>query len=275
MTYQFPKAIDLKNMSSKARAAVDWSAGILQSKYDGCAVVAKRQRIGDTVRWVPYTGSDKLVLSMTEQMDALPALPLGSVLVGEAWRKGYSFQAISGEFRRHRQSALEFVVFDGHVAEEAANPYFERADSLRCEGVKVINHISAVSEAFAWHFARTAVAVGGYDGAIWRNPLAPFRTGRSVGDVIKLKPLVDHDLECIGFDVGTGEKTGRATVALICKWRAGELQEVATGLSHAEQADPDQFVGRIIRVAGMGYTEAGKLREPRFGGVSDKDTPDF
>jgi ATP-dependent DNA ligase len=127
----------------------------------------------------------------------------------------------------------------------------------------------------AWAYARSVQDSGNYDGAVLRNPYAPWVVGRSKGDIIKLKPLVDFDLTVLRVEKAVGGKTGRVTCALVCKWRNGEEQKVATGLDHDQQDNPEQFVGKVIRVAGMGLTNTGKIREPRFMGEREDTLPDY
>jgi ATP-dependent DNA ligase len=280
--YTIPKAVDYKNMSAKAKALVDFSSFTPQVKYDGCAVRIDTQNGG---RYSVMSATGEPVRSLERQAkdiaQRLTVFP-GAVICAEAWLENTPQQTISGDFRRHSQSDLKLIVFDGYINDHEGamdKPYHQRFGRLAqhlgmvCSFAHTQPKVSTLEEA---ECAARLVARGtGYDGIVLRNFNAPFEAGRSKGNIIKVKPLLTYDLEVIGVEEGVGEKTKRPTVALLCRWQYG-TQKVATGLSHAQQADPFQFVGKIIEVQGMGLTADGKLREPRFRGLrTDKLQPDF
>jgi ATP-dependent DNA ligase len=265
--YTIPKAVDFDNMSQKARASIDWSKGIKQPKIDGCAC---RIDVTGKIK-VAVSATNKVVKSIDHILDALPEGHY--TLCGEVYDPLKAFQEISGDFRRGSNSPnLRFMVFDGCVPGEGELGYTKRMENLR-RGIRVGDWIpSWPVDSFesAWDYAKELkkFAATRFDGAIWRNPDAPFECGRSKGDIIKLKPLLSFDVECVGFEAAVGEKTGRETVALVVSFR-GTKQKVATGLSHEQQASPAQFVGQIIEVEVMGLTLDNNFREPRFKGVRD------
>lgn len=267
--YTIPKAVDFDNMSQKARASIDWTKGIKQPKLDGCAC---RIDVTSNIK-VAVSATNKVVKSIDHILDALPDGHY--TLCGEVYAPDKVFQEISGDFRRGSNSPnLRFMVFDGCIHGEAELGYTERMKGLRLgvSGYEVSWIPSWCVDSFenAWDYAKELkkFAADQFDGAIWRNPDAPFECGRSKGDIIKLKPLLSFDVECVGFEAAVGEKTGRETVALVVSFR-GTKQKVATGLSHEQQANPAQFVGQIIEVEVMGLTLDNNFREPRFKGVRD------
>jgi len=77
---------------------------------------------------------------------------------------------------------------------------------------------------------------------------------------LKVKPTITYDLVVTGYQPGTGKHTGRmgALITDMCK--------VGTGFKDVERDKftAEYIVGKIIEVKGMGVTEAGKLRHPRF-----------
>jgi len=256
--YTIPKAVDYENLSAKAKKALDPTGWWLQPKYDGCALYV------NTMTGKVLSASGKPVESCDHIATDLMKHGPGEYC-GEVWHPRMEFQEISGAFRRgYAQPHLQFKLFDACRIGEKHMDYGRRmADLPR------ISTVLFRGWEEAWEVARDLQAQGGCDGAILRNPNAPWEPGRSKGDIIKLKPLQDYDVEVVGFEKDVGAKTGRATVALIFRWKNGTTHKVATGLNHEQQAAPEQFVGKIIRVKCMGLTSAGNMREPRFDGVRD------
>lgn len=272
MSFAFPKAIDLRNMTSKTTQAIDWQGWYLQPKYDGCALVVSfdEQGVGTAV-----SASGKPVYSCGHIVEKLGVGIRNITFVAEVYLIGKPFQESSGAFRRqYPQPELAFTVFDAvsHGHEDAS--YHER-HKLILSNYAVPNHV-CLDKAYAEEYAVDYKAKGGYDGAIYRNPHAPWETGRSKGNILKIKPLATHDLLVLGAALDTGEKTGKNTAALLCKWRDNKVQKVATGLTQAQvdsiHADPECWAGKVIEVHGMGYTEDGMLREPRFKWVREDKT---
>jgi DNA ligase-1 len=285
--YCIAKAIDIENLSKKARAQfeLDLAAGeyLLTPKYDGCAVHIELNdgRIEQCI-----SGSGKPVRSLDHALkELLQVFPSGRVVLdAEAWVPDMEFQEISGLFRRHTSdSRLQLKVFNGYFITGRNQRYEDRLGSLSQALYYVplrYTHMAARSQALALEHATTMArywqALGGFDGAVLHHRDAPYFQGRAKYESVKIKPLLSYDLEVTGVNAAVGEKTGRATCALVCRWKDGDVQEVATGLSHAQQADPGQFIGKIIEVRAMGLTSDGKLREPRFVGVrEDKLQPDY
>lgn len=276
--YSLPKAVDYEDLSAKGKAGVIYGGRILQPKWDGCALVVKYDA-GAVISAVSASGKpvkscDHLVHQI---VSAVPVLRPFTACA-EVWNTDMEFQLISGAFRRHtHQPHLLARWFDFAYDNEQHLPYTERTAWMnQCEDIHFAGHMLAANEAHAWETARYWKRLGGFDGAILREPGSPFTLGRSKGDIIKLKPTVSHDLLCVDVQMDTGAKTGRPTAALVCRWRDGRFQKVATGLSNEQMANALSFLGKIIEVEAMGYTVDGYLREPRFKGErDDKLTPDF
>lgn len=278
--YALPKAVDYADLSAKGKAAVVFGGRILQPKWDGCALIVHHDRL--TFKTTAVSASGKPVLScdhlVSEIMTAVPGLRRSFTACAEVWNPDMEFQEISGAFRRHaHQPHLVARWFDFCLEGDAGSSYVSRCAWMdNIEGLHFAGLMEAADEDGAWQYARHLKSLGGFDGAILRDGSAPFVLGRSKGDILKLKPLISHDVLCIDVAEDIGEKTGRPTVALVCRWRDGRFQKVSTGLSHEQQANPRQFIGKIIEIEAMGYTKDGFLREPRFKGVrEDKLHADF
>lgn len=289
MTYLNLKPVEFDAMGKKNQAAFKWAGRILLPKYDGCfAMVAFHNGLPDFI--MSRTG--ELVKSMDHVYEALftayPWLaqsPGGWMVLGEAWNPGKEFADLSGEFRRqYPQPQLGFAPFDLVRYERHAptdlpvlwsnHPYRERLNELENARIVLSNLVFAPvpaiceSREHAERYARCLKDAGGYDGAICSDPEAAYIPGSGKGgEFIKVKPLLSYSLECIGFKKDVGAKTGRDTCALTVRFKEGKPLGVATGLSEAQQAHPEQFVGKIIEVEAMGVSSKGLLREPRFKGV--------
>lgn len=271
--YPFPKAVDFDNLSARAKKNFDPTGWVLQPKWDGCALVVTVDSMGN---YTTTTASNKPVYSCDHLAEGVSYWCGPGVYVIEVWSPSTAFQAISGMFRTHNpQRPLVGKLFDGYRHGKADSPY-----SVRMSDISKVLCSTAVNSAYpmgipfssfdrAWEEAKWWQAQGGYDGCILRNPNAPWVPGRSKGDIVKLKPLTDWDLQVTGIKADVGEKTGRPTVALECAWKAGKKQFVSTGLTHEEQANAARFIGSIVTVRGMGLTADGFIREPRYITVRD------
>lgn len=204
--YALPKAVDFKNMSQKAKAAVNWSQGWIQRKYDGCAVIIRVLPDG-TKTAISATG--KPHVSIDHVLARLRPLDKPYTLCGEAILPGRPFAESSGAFRRHSVQAGLFVqLFDGAVDGEEQRPYKERKGllyhlaAIEVEsrdsgsspfGVVASQYCEGPENAQKWGMTYaddkpTSLNRFFCDGAIWRDPEAPFEIGRSKGSIIKIKP---------------------------------------------------------------------------------------
>lgn len=259
----------------------------LQPKFDGCHGIVQTGDGNGNSRMVSRTG--EVVKSCDHIVqDAVATFGLGWVVFGEVYQFGAKFSDISGRYRRHNpEPDLVFVVYDiisqaqfdaGHSPSHYSARYLHLAYALHL-GPQNTSLVKCPNmEAYGidlMGFADKLVKDGGYDGGMLRRKDSQwFQDNSKEGELIKLKPVQSLDLLCVAVEKKMGEKTGRATCALIVEYE-GIRSKVSTGLSAAEQADPDQFIGQIIEVEFMERTDAGAFREPRFKGVrSDKVKPD-
>lgn len=288
MAYKYnlaPKALSEQCAAFKKQyPALDDLPGdeyIMMPKYDGCLAIVVADdtghvltRTGESITSIPH------VLS-----DARAMLP-GYVIFGEAYKFDTPFKDISGAFRRHApQDDLILVAFDAvPVADWRAGkcdePYKARLARLKDADLSAPGNSIIVAQAgdtvACRGFASALVSIGGYDGAILRRADAGWHIGASKnGEAIKVKPVQSLDLECVGWFPGKGKHTCRAGgITVVYK---GVRTDVGTGFTDDERALV--FSGgvedAVAEVEFMGFTEAGKLREPRFKGWRhDKEQPD-
>lgn len=266
----------------------------LQRKYDGCfgmAVVKDGcgsimlSRTGED-----YTTSCSHILSeLAESARAWgPFDPF--VMLGEVWHPDLKFPAISGQFRKAAPSKLRFIANDILPPDLTTDrPYRDRYDDLMKALPPAYGDWFFCSVADTYHnaagktpeeWAQTWVAQGGYDGAILRNPEAGYTIGQvKNGEIVKVKPTMSLDLRIkrTTVDVRPTKLGGYITVDL-----GNDVEcDVGTGLTQADLASFQNelargaWINRIAEVEFMGFTEDGKLREPRFKGLRhDKKEPD-
>lgn len=286
------KPIAFDDLSAKRKAAVQWAGRILLPKYDGClALVFFRDgeaagvlsRDGNVTKSMDHIHEDLLLKYPGLATDR------GDVcVIGEAWLPGREFKELSGIFRRQSpQTELGFAPFDivsvvwkedGSPLLHSDTPYRERLDFLvhdrtgfPCLVFPPRPH-ECSSEAQANLYASNLKALGGYDGAIASDPDAPYSVSDGYGEFLKLKPLQTFSLRVLRLEVGVGDKTGKATGALVVRFKDGECG-VGTGFDADTLAgwisNPAGVEGQIIEVACMGVYPGpkGMMREPRFVGI--------
>jgi ATP-dependent DNA ligase len=285
--YIVQKPVDFTKLTAKAKKSLPAMFDITP-KYDGCCAAVLFNGQGKFIGAFSATGEDVLSLghvgAFIEQRWPVKTLRNIAVL-GEAWHPDWDFPTINGTFRRRSiQAALRFAPFD-LVAWEPGDlhpllgddrPYRERVAGFEGTifGDCVVGVPHYLGDLDAGNkLAREFKAKGGYDGAIARDPAAPYLPGRCKQEVIKLKPVLELDLRVVSHAVQPGEKTGRAVVTLCVDYRGIETW-VGSGVPHdldIREVRP----GTIVAIEAMGLTPDGKLREPRFKGVRhDKLEPD-
>jgi hypothetical protein len=278
--YIVQKPIDRTKLTAKATAALP-AVFDITPKFDGCCVVFLFGQLGQYVGAFSATG--ERVVSMEHVGRYIEdnwhiLAKRNKAVVGEAWLQAADFPTISGTFRRQSpQPELQFAPFDmvGWTASTFDKPpalYDERPYADRIEPlleqphggplVPVPHHRGDL--AYGDKLARELKAKGGYDGAIARDADAPYTVGRSKGDVIKLKPVLELDLRVVELTETVGEKTGRAVYTCTVEYR-GVHSEVGSGMPHKFEELPK--LGDIVAIEAMGVHPSGLLREPRFKGV--------
>jgi len=105
----------------------------------------------------------------------------------------------------------------------------------------------------------------GYEGAMVKNPDAPYNFGRS-DSVLKVKSFHDIDLEVIGFRGGTGKHKGKLGSILVdCN---GVEVNVGSGFKDDQRIEvwenKDKYLGMTAECRYQEMTEDGSLRFPTF-----------
>ena len=292
--YIVQKAIEPDDLSVKQREKMQSRLHryVVQPKIDGCHAVFLYGAIGSPS---VFSSTGETVYSCDHLWYKLKPQQAGMIAVlAEVVLPGAEFKDSSGAFRRQYPQpelvACPFDVVEWCAGAPAPTLYSERPYEGRYRyakqelGIPLMQTIAAPEAAAIlaqeWQMAGFAGIL--CDGAVLRDLDAPYVAKRCrSAEVVKMKPLLDFDLEVVGVDLDRGEKTGKNTAALVTRFKDGVLLRVATGLTQAAVDElhrtlGESMIGKIIRVEALGHTGTGSLREPRFKGVrDDKTNPDF
>lgn len=262
----------------------------LQKKYDGCQLIVHSEP-NVPGRTGAFSRTGKPVKSCQHIVDTVAwAFGPGWTVFGEAWIPGTEFAEISGKFRQHDPAPeLCFVVYDvvpssNFIEKRFHNvAYRQRFHHIRqalnmAQSAVLIEAATFNPGSYAdpqqlanqWVNEKNSTRGSHFDGAILREADAGWFLGDAKhGELIKVKPYLSFTLRVTGFEIAVGEKTGRQTAALVCQFAEGKSLKVGSGLSHAQQVDPQQLVGKLVEVEATEWSSDGLLREPRFKGVRD------
>jgi len=306
MSFDFMKAVEYDKLPARFKKLYKFEdmqrlGYWLQRKYDGCFVKAVvnveygqcelYSRTGEVVLSMDHVkpALRKMAEAMTPDAQRVRHAWSDITIYGEAWYEGEQFPTISGDFRRQSNSPrLQFVVNDAVRGWDREAPYTARHAAIYLSGIPMHRPIDPTPtapvfgamtyRAGEWAgnaavFARLYQSLGGYDGAILRNPGTVYTPGLvKHGEIIKVKPLLSLDLKVHAIYAEQGEKTGR-TVYTIDVIYNGVITRVGSGMPHDRIDIPD--IGRIAQIDCLGVTADGKLREPRFIAARyDKEEPD-
>ncbi len=245
----------------------------IEHKYDGFRMVISRngneiklftRRLENVTKQFP-----DVVKAVKENVKG-ESFILDSEVVGydPKTKKNKPFEAISQRIRRKydieelvKKLPVEINVFDivYHDGNSLINMPFkdrrkelERVVKTKKMVIRPSMQIITGDEKKAREFYQRALDVG-EEGIMFKKVDAPYKQGRRVGFIVKMKPEVkDLDLVIVGAEHGTGKRAGWFT-SYIVACRSGddflEVGKVATGLKEKEEE-------------GMSYAEMTKLIKP-------------
>lgn len=192
----------------------------------------------------------------------------------------------TAEDLQHSKEIVKYYVYDGYgftinnVTITEQTPCIERRLALQ-ELLKDIEYIVPV-EFFRVDSEEELLALyeyfvsDGYEGAIIRNPYAPYHHRRH-RDLLKLKPENDAEGVIIAIHEGTGNWAGVAKTATI-KWHGRKCEE---------SKNPEDAIEAIFDATFLGSREGCRaiLENPtawigrtvtfKFNGYTGKDTPNY
>lgn len=230
----------------------------------------------DGVRCVLFQGyactrTAKPIPSVSDLAAWFAGLPFA--LDGELMLPGAAFEQTVGEVRQTKRlsSDLVFHAFDLIPSRDcdAEMPFVERR-ALLVQSLTTLRHTRATVT--PWTSCEDALAtceaytMQGFEGVMFKNPLAPYTPGRS-RSVLKMKPWFDTNAIVIEALPGEGKHAGRLG-ALVVQTEAGIQCKVGTGFSDGERAalwaNRDALKGSIVEICYQELTKRGALRFPTF-----------
>ncbi len=230
----------------------------VEHKYDGFRMIITSngkeiklftRRLEDVTKQFPD------VVSCIKQHVKAKEFILDSEVVGyDKDKKRYTpFEAISQRIKRKydiekliEKLPVEVNVFDVLYAdgkEILERPFSKRREIL--EGlivpkqwiIRLSRQIVTSDEKEVEKFYKNALKIG-EEGIMFKKLDAPYRPGRRVGYMVKLKPEVaDLDLVIVGAEYGTGKRSGGLTSFIVACKSNGEFLEVgrvSSGLKEKE-----------------------------------------
>ncbi|MFA5019991.1 MAG: ATP-dependent DNA ligase [Candidatus Pacearchaeota archaeon] len=250
----------------------------IEHKYDGFRVVISKNRNEIklfTRKLEEVTKQFPDVVSVVKEQVHAKDFILDSEVVGydPKTKKPRPFEAISQRIKRkydierlEKELPVEVNVFDVIYCNGESlitEPFKKRRDILEKivkEKQNKIRHSKQFvtdSEKKALEFYRKALA-SGEEGIMIKNLDAPYKPGRRVGFIVKMKPeSKDLDLVIVGAEHGTGKRGGWLTSYIVaCRNKEGkflEVGKVSSGLKEKEEQ-------------GTTYAEMTKLIKPLITG---------
>jgi ATP-dependent DNA ligase len=259
----------------------------VSEKIDGVYCIAHKDFYGVITT---YSRTGEIYTSM-EHIAALlwPVLDKCDLIIFEAYIPGKWQAEASGAARDTKAQHPELVphchdlLFEKEFTEGGGRPYYERNADLYfrlCEKGMHRYYASqtAVEDIEAAQKYAQIIIDQGREGAVMRNPSAPYSPGKRNPDIIKIKQGVSYDLEVLDMYEGKGKYAGTLG-GLICKWKDGQTIQIS-GMTDQQRHDwwneVTSIIGKIVQVDAMTNSSKGLLREPRFKGIRhDKVKGDF
>ena len=207
-------------------------------------------------------------------LQAGASLPPGTILDGELFGEGLSFQEICSLVKKPRPESKKIAlwIFDIPVWGSAFGLPFEtryhqllqlRRDMKDCSAFGWVRTQRVFDEAEVLMAYRKALAKG-HEGLIFRNAKGVYTWGYPTYDIMRLKPTFDAEFEIVGFDEGRGRDRG--CVVWICKTTDGTQFRVrprgTVGERRAWFQQAPTLVGRKLKVEFKGYSDRGVPRHP-------------
>lgn len=166
---------------------------------------------------------------------------LGAPFDGEIFSSRFPFNLINGVVRRHKPSPisleLEYNVFDLITGDEQRERLTELYQFTAIKFYPFINpvqttvvtpHQETLSEIYSKMLSE------GYEGIILRNPEAPYKEGRHVGNIWAVKPEYENEAVFMDFIMSTTDLHKDTFGSLYLKWKNGQFF-ACSGITEAER----------------------------------------
>ena len=244
---------------------------VIQRKYDGVRVLIHRLENGDVEilsrKGLEYTGFNKIVSDVKRMK-----LPPNFILDGELYQHGKSLQAISGLARKKatdpetlkKKDEMYVRVYDAIDLNNKEEGFFKRYN----KAMQLIKNSQSlkpcesfiIPEADGVQDYREQFVKEGYEGAMVRGLLSPYKINGRSYDLLKVKTFQDDEFKIIGWErEGTGNHEG--CVTWICEAPNGSPFTVVPlgSLDSRREAlkTADDQVGKMLTVKFFEYSPDG------------------
>jgi len=245
----------------------------VQPKLDGIRILARK--VDGEVRLYSRTGAVKDTTPHINEA-LREVMRDGEVWDGEIYRHGMEFEDIVSRTQssknRKDTSDLQYYIYDCPILtpHTEQTPYARRFGALRArllntdfEELQLTPTVRAASFAEIEQFHRRVVD-DGYEGAIIRNPAAPYESKRSP-HLLKFKKFQDAEFPIVAVNEGSGKLEGHAG-SFTCQMPDGRTFDVKMsgemrGLEHYLK-NPEAVIGKMLTVQFFSRTKHGIPRFP-------------
>ena len=255
---------DFEKRKDKVTYPVD-----VQPKLDGVRCIAYWD--GDNVKLMSRGGKFweccQHIIDELEQV-----LPKGTVLDGELYIHGSTFQEITKLVKKQRPESVdvEFHIYDiPKVNNEDAGEWKDRRLLLENLHLHISNHLiitpteTADNEQEVYQL-QSKYLEEGYEGAIVREADGEYRFGYRSRSLLKVKNFTDEEYKIVGYTTGVGRFEG--SVVWICEtWNGEEFKVVPQGTMEERQEayqNADEKIGDMLKVKFFELTDDGIPRFP-------------
>ena len=238
----------------------------IENKYDGFRMVISKDEEGKiklfTRKLEDVTNQFPDVVAVVRENVKAKSFIVDSEVVGFDFKtkKYMPFEAISQRIKRKYDidklitklpveiNVFDIVYFDG---EEVMNKNFkerrkiiEKIVKIKDKKIRVAEQIVTDSEKEAEKFYKNALKIG-EEGVMFKDLNRPYRQGRRVGYIVKMKPEAkDLDLVIVGAEYGSGKRGGLLTSYIVAvrdgengKEEFLEIGKVSSGLKELENEE--------------------------------------
>lgn len=197
-------------------------------------------------------------------------------LDGELYAGRGQFHTVTSIVRKKEPDAVAWgaIKFKAFGIIDPVSKEYYHASGVRAVNnafIETVQQYPVFDTAAAVDFAADIIEQGG-EGAIVRSMGdIPYRAGKRVGELLKLKQFIDGEATIVGHSAGRGKYAGLVG-ALVCELPDGTQFNVGSGMTDKQRASPHQYgllTGAVITYRCMKLTPAGVPREPRLIAIRD------
>lgn len=195
--------------------------GFLQPKLNGVRCIALYDKDENNVVLCTRGGKTFSIPHIEKQLEPWFKVNQNIILDGEIFCKGKRLQEISGAARSAKKESdwLEYHLYDlvhprldQTVRLDALSKIVETlVDAYNTTHIHLVptELVKSEEQVKAWH---DLYVEDGYEGAIYRNPIAPYAASFRVDSLLKIKEFIDEEFEIVGCKVDPDKTVGDSFV---------------------------------------------------------------